>query len=56
MYKRQDNGATRTTRSWSYGVEAAIRLYLRRIVKIRQELEQLRKVKEEQIKKNDFKR
>jgi GTP-binding protein HflX len=39
-----------------YGVEAAIRLYLRRIVKIRQELEQLRKVKEEQIKKNDFKK
>ncbi|BCU70599.1 GTPase HflX [Stygiolobus caldivivus] len=39
-----------------YGVEAAIRLYQRRIVKIRQELEQLRKVKEEQIKKNDFKK
>ena len=40
----------------TYGVEATIRLYQRRIVKIRQELEQLRKAKEEQIRKADFKK
>ncbi|BFH73368.1 GTPase HflX [Sulfurisphaera javensis] len=37
-----------------YGVESAIRLYQRRIVKIRKELEELKKIREDQIKRTNF--
>lgn len=37
-----------------YGVESSIRLYQRRIVKIRKELEELKKAREEQIRRNSF--
>lgn len=37
-----------------YGVESTIRLYQRRIVKIRKELEELKKVRENQIKRNNY--
>ena len=37
-----------------YGVESAIRLYQRRITKIKKELEELKNVREEQIKRTNF--
>jgi len=37
-----------------YGVESAIRLYQRRIVKIKKELEELKNAREEQIKRTNF--